>query len=181
MWVFGYGSLIWKVDFPVAESVPGLVKGYVRRFWQGSHDHRGTPDAPGRVVTLIPITQLKDLEYPKNKKRNPPPVAVDVETKEENRASGVDIDEQTPTWCWGMAHRIADEHVEFVQRHLDLREQDGYQTVFLDVYENDQATTPFIEKAYCYLATPENASFLGDAPMEEVAHQIIHARGTPLH
>ena len=53
VWLFAYGSLIFKPDFEFIESQPARIHGWVRRFWQGSHDHRGTPAAPGRVVTLV--------------------------------------------------------------------------------------------------------------------------------
>lgn len=52
--VFGYGSLVWRPDFPFTARWPARLPGWARRFWQGSPDHRGTPERPGRVATLVP-------------------------------------------------------------------------------------------------------------------------------
>ncbi|HKL64373.1 MAG TPA: gamma-glutamylcyclotransferase [Woeseiaceae bacterium] len=56
LWIFGYGSLVWRPDFPHGEAVPAWSHGQARRFWQASTDHRGTPARPGRVATLAPQT-----------------------------------------------------------------------------------------------------------------------------
>src|SRR5262245_25511089 len=53
LWLFAYGSLIFRPGIAFAEERPGFVEGYARRLWQASSDHRGVPGAEGRVVTLV--------------------------------------------------------------------------------------------------------------------------------
>ncbi|NEY90704.1 gamma-glutamylcyclotransferase [Rhodobacteraceae bacterium KMS-5] len=52
MWVFGYGSLIWNPEFPVAEQVIARATGWHRSFCMRSIHHRGTEENPGLVLAL---------------------------------------------------------------------------------------------------------------------------------
>ena len=130
VWLFGYGSLIYKADFAYIERRPAAIRDWVRRFWQGSHDHRGTPDAPGRVVTLIP---------------------------------------QQGAVCAGMAYLIAPDALD----HLDVREKNGYLR-FVTTLSLDDGREP---EGLVYIATEENAAFLGAASERDIAEHIARSTG----
>jgi glutathione-specific gamma-glutamylcyclotransferase len=135
-WIFGYASLVFRPGFPFVEVRTGRVQGYVRRFWQGSTDHRGVPGAPGRVATLV-------------------------------------SDPAGSTW--GVAYRVDPRELDAILAHLDHREQGGYDRLELEVYDREGAV--LAERALTYVATPRNAEWLGDAPLDEIVSQIHGSEG----
>ena len=52
LWIFGYGSLMWKPGFAFEEAVPARLTGYRRCFCIYSVNHRGAPKRPGLVLGL---------------------------------------------------------------------------------------------------------------------------------
>ncbi|KAF3933911.1 hypothetical protein ABW19_dt0205116 [Dactylella cylindrospora] len=121
-------------------------------------DHRGTPEAPGRVVTLIehdteePVWGAAYLIAP------------------------AEVSEQL------VAPKIVPKEVERIKSYLDLREINGYTIHRHPVHHNlpeveaDGVPNPI--QAILYIGTPDNPQFVGPPPSTRaLAQHILDSRG----
>lgn len=52
IWIYGYGSLVWRPEFDFVERRHALLHGYHRALCLWSRVNRGTPEKPGLVFGL---------------------------------------------------------------------------------------------------------------------------------
>ncbi|KAJ5820160.1 hypothetical protein N7474_005751 [Penicillium riverlandense] len=174
LWVFGYGSLIWKPPPHYDQRVPGYINGYVRRFWQASTDHRGTPEKPGRVVTVIERSFWETLDDPN------PNLTFD------QQLAHLESESASTGKVWGAAYHIPASHAEEVHDYLDEREIDGYSAHYTPFHAVSGVSTttasrvpvvddktvnhdPSLSPIICmvYIGQPTNPQFLRDPARRE--------------
>ncbi|KZN87265.1 Glutathione-specific gamma-glutamylcyclotransferase [Penicillium chrysogenum] len=174
LWVFGYGSLIWKppphyvamcgvsgrcVNPSLEEMAVHMPAFEMTRL---TTDHRGTPEQPGRVVTVIERTFWETLDDP---------------------IAHLESELSSTGKVWGAAYHIPASHAEEVHDYLDEREIDGYSahytpfhpTVDVEGAGDSTGSSPII--CMVYIGQPTNPQFLRDAAHREPQHvaQVISA------
>ncbi|ERS96043.1 hypothetical protein HMPREF1624_07579 [Sporothrix schenckii ATCC 58251] len=113
-----------------------------------AEDHRGTPEAPGRVATLIERSFWEKL---------------------------TDHHDCATDKVWGVAYRIDAAHAAEVREYLDIREINGYTVHYTPFYPASKGTAAF--RTMAYIGTPENPQFTGPQDVQALAEHIYRSTG----
>ncbi|KAL5630758.1 hypothetical protein BROUX41_000630 [Berkeleyomyces rouxiae] len=147
-WLFGYGSLIWKPPPHFGKVKHELHLSPSACGFHNPEDHRGTPEAPGRVVTLIERAYWDQLG---------------------------DTHHAAPERVWGVAYRIKSDRVAEVKEYLDIREINGYSVHHQMFQPADPDAAPI--RTLVYIGTPDNEQFTGPQDPRELASHIARSKG----
>ena len=63
LWVFAYGSLMWRPGFATPETRSARLHGWHRAFCNYSEHYRGTPRQPGLILGLMPGGSCRGLAH----------------------------------------------------------------------------------------------------------------------
>ncbi|TID16230.1 hypothetical protein CANINC_004229 [Pichia inconspicua] len=195
LWIFGYGSLMFKPplhDLPEISSqlvrFHGHIPGYIRRFWQSSSDHRGTPELPGRVATIIGADEICTsislqeslIEHELN--HLPSNEARELFTTPEKLTPLLQLG--------GCVYRVPPKYAQRARDYLDFREKDGYTShsvqftvcdeeknhpLLQDLSKNNDGN-PIIP-CTVYVGTSCNPSYVGPESLSDTAAVIITSKG----
>jgi cystathionine beta-lyase/cystathionine gamma-synthase/cation transport regulator ChaC len=175
LWVWGYGSLVWRVSqevlcdvlggmnvgcaqpgFEFEESHGAYLEGFRRRFWQASPEHRGTRYGFGRVVTIIrPDSDIED----------------DADTVSKAHQEGFDPAELYRVH--GMVYRVRAEIAKDVSAALAYRERAGYGASKVHVMCDDGVE----READVFWGAEDNTYFRGPEPAHTIGAVIATSAG----
>jgi len=195
-WIFGYGSLIFRPDMPFLERRRARLRGWSRRFWQWSTDHRGEPWRPGRVVTLAPAPgeSCWGVAY-RVDEVTADRILADLDVRERGGYVRMEIEIELAVCRTCEAQAEQDRQTGRGGGRMEPAAKPARTLAALDAVELDgsERSAPGLEqasgaspadpapveraRAVTFQAWPGNRNYAGPAPLHEIAGQVLASTG----